>query len=336
MRKKQERSEGRQAVEDIDALYGLQGATLALLSQSANMAFRVDIPALSGSRARRYVLRLYGTEPRGYVGGADADTIRSEFAWLHALNREAGLVVPYPIPTKDGDLLAAFRAADGATQQAVLSAWVPGRFFSAGLTPLRIERVGAFMGRIHQHAASFAPPAGFMRPRWDAERLFGAGSVLDTTKLAAVYTAAERADFTALAQRAGDVMRTLGEHRAVFGLIHSDLHRNNYLFQGQEVHAIDFDECGFGYYLFYIAVTLADLRRRPSYASLHIAFLRSYRSTFTLTERDERYIDLFLMLRTVDLVNWIGSWPSPDDHPWARPYLADAVTTIRDFLANAR
>ncbi len=50
--------------------------------------------------------------------------------------------------------------------------------------------------------------------------------------------------------------RELGAQPDTFGLIHADLHQENYLFHGGMARAIDFDDCGWGFYLYDLAVTL--------------------------------------------------------------------------------
>jgi len=336
----------RRAADAVLPRYDLAGARLTLIGHAVNAVFRVDAPlalpapvgsspaspASSTGARRRFVLRVYQPASGGYVANHDTPSILSELAWVRSLRHDAGLVVLDPIPAYDGALLTEVEGDSLDPWRCVLSAWVPGRRYSTGLTPARLERVGRFMGRMHAHAAAFVPPAGFTRPRWDWERLFGAASVLDPARGGLVFDAAERDVFAALARHADGVMRALGEGPRVFGLIHSDLHQGNYLFQGGDVHAIDFDECGFGHYLFDIAVTLFALRRREDYASLRAAFLQGYCREHALTKRDEGYLETFLALRVVDFVNWIMSWTSPDDRSWGRAYLAHAGVMVRAFL----
>jgi Ser/Thr protein kinase RdoA (MazF antagonist) len=58
--------------------------------------------------------------------------------------------------------------------------------------------------------------------------------------------------------------RELGASPDVFGLIHSDLHQENYLFHRGRVRAIDFDDCGWGHFVYDLAVTLSELQHLPT------------------------------------------------------------------------
>ena len=57
-------------------------------------------------------------------------------------------------------------------------------------------------------------------------------------------------------------MQRLGQGPNVFGLIHADAHLDNVLFDGQQARLIDFDDCGFGYRIYDVAVALWELRHR--------------------------------------------------------------------------
>ena len=60
------------------------------------------------------------------------------------------------------------------------------------------------------------------------------------------------------------------------GLIHGDLHQENYLFERGTARAIDFDDCGWGFFLYDVAVTLSEIEGRPRYAELRDALLDEY------------------------------------------------------------
>ena len=71
------------------------------------------------------------------------------------------------------------------------------------------------------------------------------------------------ADAAALVARALELVWAttgkLAQTPGSFGLIHSDLHCENFLFHNGVVRAIDFDDCGWGFHLYDLAVTLWEL-----------------------------------------------------------------------------
>jgi Ser/Thr protein kinase RdoA (MazF antagonist) len=107
-----------------------------------------------------------------------------------------------------------------------------------------------------------------------------------------------------LIRRIRTVQRLLGQAPETFGLIHGDLHQENYLFDQGQVRAIDFDDCGFGHYLYDIAVTLFNLRGQDSTLLLRESFLAGYRSIRPLPSEHEQYLGTFYDLRDLQMMIW--------------------------------
>jgi Ser/Thr protein kinase RdoA (MazF antagonist) len=101
------------------------------------------------------------------------------------------------------------------------------------------------------------------------------------------------------------VLNELGYGKEVFGLIHADLHQDNYFFHRGRVRAIDFDDCGWGHYLFDLNVTLLELQHLPTYPALRTAFLSGYRRIRALPSAHEGYLDTFFALRRLQLLMWV-------------------------------
>jgi hypothetical protein len=72
------------------------------------------------------------------------------------------------------------------------------------------------------------------------------------------------------------VMSQLGEGADTARLIHADMHLGNALFWRGEVKVIDFDDSGFGYWLYDIAVPLWELRHRNDYGHFRSALIDGY------------------------------------------------------------
>src|SRR5260221_1287501 len=112
-----------------------------------------------------------------------------------------------------------------------------------------------------------------------------------------------------------------GEDR--FGLIHADVRLANLLADGDDIQVIDFDDCGFGWFMFDLATAVSFMEHDPRVPELCDAWVRGYRRVLPLPAADEAEIPTFVLLRRLQLVAWVGSHPVAD----AALQLAAAVTT---------
>ena len=160
--------------------YELESAHLTPLQHFLNTTFRVDVPSHIlkprgdvGEKPLRYALRISRS------GYQDASTIRSELLWLQAIHRDTRLVVPEPIPGRDGSLLTAVSVPGvPGPRHCALFRWVDGRFRNVRLRPVDLVQVGRFMAQLHLHVQHFTVPEGFVRKRWDIEGLQGKAGCL--------------------------------------------------------------------------------------------------------------------------------------------------------------
>jgi Ser/Thr protein kinase RdoA (MazF antagonist) len=277
------------------------------------------------------------------LDGPDVAMIRSEMAWLAALRRDTDLVVPEPVPARDGDLLAVVEA-DGVPDKraCVLYRWVDGRFLDEQLTEGHVARVGAFMARLQEHGAAFVLPPGFQRGCVDHVTAF-ARTQDDSLSPAVAERAGAVVDelspgggdrVRAVVDRARAARDAIGRGPDAFGLMHADLHQENFLFHRGRVRAIDFDDCGYGPYIYDLAVTLSELTGRAAYPALRAALLAGYRTVRPLPAEHEPFIDTFIALRAVQLMMWAVEHRSePMFRDTWRGWLADGLTSLRAAAA---
>ncbi len=143
--------------------------------------------------------------------------------------------------------------------------------------------------------------------RWDWETFFGNTMEYGGIPAAGCWDllpAPVRAQFDEIARRMRTVMARLGSEPDAFGLIHADLHLENALFDGDAVRVIDFDDCGFGYWLYDIAVPLWEYRGRPDYAEIRTALLNGYADSRELP--DVTHLDDFIATRDVAFGLWFA------------------------------
>ena len=102
------------------------------------------------------------------------------------------------------------------------------------------------------------------------------------------------------------VMMRLGDGPSQVGLIHADLHLGNALFCRGDVMVIDFDDCGFGYWLYDIAVALWELRDRDDYAQFLAALIEGYTKHRPLPPGGLAHLDDFIATREVAFGLWFA------------------------------
>jgi Ser/Thr protein kinase RdoA (MazF antagonist) len=92
-----------------------------------------------------------------------------------------------------------------------------------------------------------------------------------------------------------------------FGLVHADIRLANLLVDGEHVRVIDFDDCGFSWFMYDFATAVSFIEDHPRVPELRAAWLEGYRSTAPLDDADAAELETFVMLRRLLLVAWIGS-----------------------------
>ncbi len=299
----------RHLAEAALTAYDLGAVQITPLMHFFNTTFRIDSCSrpdnMCGEDAHaqeRYVLRIHRP------GSQDALTIQSELLWLLALRRDMDLIVPEPVLTRDGRLLTVATVAGvPEVRHCVVFRWVYGRFLRTQLGAREMERVGAFMARMHVYAERFVAPPDFFRKRWDCQGIRSEVLGTDVAQSWLHLSESQRTLLTATEQKVQRTMQTLGEGRAVFGMIHADFYERNYLFRHGEIHAIDFDGCGWGYYLFDIGVAFSTLLARSDYSALRASFLQGYRSVRPLSTEHEGLIDTFIAARLMGHILWLAA-----------------------------
>ena len=314
--------------------YAIDEPRLTALQHGDNTTFRVD--SASGDR---YVLRIHRPTRR------TVQEIRSEMVWLTFLRQETELVVPRPVPRYDGDLITV-AGVEGVPEPrtCVLLRWLPGRFVNKGLTPSHLERVGAFMARLHLSTARFDPPADFSRGRLD--NLYGKPQGIsealarqkvgnpedEETAIHQVTEACSPEDGARVEKLIGKIrqaQRAIGQGTETFGLIHGDLHQENYFFHRGQVRAIDFDDCGYGHHLYDLAVTTYEVSWRADAASLRAGLLAGYRSIHPLSLEHEQYLQTFMDLRELQVMLWTIEMR---DHPGFRDRWESWVKETLEYI----
>lgn len=281
-----------QLVADALAAYDLADAVVSPLALSNNAVLAVS------SHGRRFVLRIHRP---GYRTPYET---MSELRLLQFVATATQLAVPQPILTRDGALLTVVHDEQGQPRHADILTWLEGRVCrpGAGLGPRRAFALGAALGELHAALAQWRPDQPLVLPHWDADGLLSDTSPYRPGPLEQVFAAEERPLVAEVARRVRDVFSTLGEGADAWGVIHGDWILGNCQFRGQEPQLLDFDDCGWGLFLYDLCPLLGNLQdddaaRRA--AALRAAVLAGYRSQRPLPTAHEAFIAPLIAARHI-------------------------------------
>ena len=274
-----------------------------LLNLSENATYSVE------GGDRRYALRVHRD---GYHSAAAS---ASELSWAVAL-RDAGVAItPRPVWTRQGNCIAEVgHPALARPRAVVLFDWETGAEpdIADDLTQ-PFERLGAVTARMHRHARAWARPAGFIRPVWNFDTALGdAAPHWGRWRDGMGVTPAHAALFARTVAAIGTRLARFGSGPDKFGLVHCDLRLANLLIDGPTVKVIDFDDCGFSWFLYDAATPVSFYEHDPKVPDLIDAWVRGYRREAPLSDADAAEIPTFVMLRRLLLVAWIGSHSETD------------------------
>ena len=316
------------ALHDTLGQWGFSAAVqLRLLNLSENTVF------LAEDAGRRLVLRVHR------AGYHRLDEIASELAWIAALRDARVLDTPAPLPGIDGQLIRTLRVG-GTDRSVVAFEHVPGRSPQPQDDLIGwFTTLGAVTARLHAHARHWIRPGNFLRKSWTVETMLGppsqsGGHWGDWRQARGLSASGE-----ALLARAGAAIRTAlaryGTAPDRFGLIHGDLRLANLLVDAGRLRVIDFDDCGFGWFLYDFAASVSFFEDAPTVPALMASWVEGYRQVASLSAEDLGVLPALVLLRRMLLLAWVASHPeAPTAEAMGRAYTEGALALADQFLTR--
>jgi Ser/Thr protein kinase RdoA (MazF antagonist) len=286
------------------AHYELKSPQIAYHGWETNLFYRV-----TSSTGERFMLRIASP------GWRTLEDLQSEAMWLNALARETTLSVPRVLPSRSGEYVLPLSRSDiSKVRNATLMSWVPGRKLGHYLTPYNLEKMGELFAELHQHAASWTPPAGFTTRRFEHWLSRGEENLITGGEGSA--TIASKPDsLVTLPPRWRELLECMHSHveqayaaidRSDLRVIHCDLWHDNIKLHRGVLHPFDFEDTVWGFRAHDIAMAMLDLLQATGdglYPGLLAAFRRGYEAQMTWpTDR----IEPFQIGRLLWMINWVA------------------------------
>jgi Ser/Thr protein kinase RdoA (MazF antagonist) len=286
------------------ARWDVEPQAIDLLKYRENAVF-----AVTDTRGARVVLRIHRA---GYHTDAE---LRSEYQWMQALDA-AGIRTPPLLPARDGRLFHVV-AADGVPEprQVDVLGWVEGRQLGSveegiagdAAALARVHRtLGALAARVHVASAAWERPPGFTRHAWDAAGLVGDDPWWGRFWELAPLTAPQRRLIESARAHVAERLDAFGQAPDRYGLIHADFLPEN-LLAGDDgtIYLIDFDDAGFGWYLFELATPLFFHATEPHWEAVRDATVAGYREQRPLPDAHVALLPTFVLARGLSYLAWV-------------------------------
>ena len=277
--------------------------------QSENTVFKVE-----GLDGNTYALRVHR---KGYH---DLEELNSEHVWTSSLSN-AGLLVPEAVVTRSGEAYKTVSFLNSSEYRYVgLVKWIEGTILNDLILDLEekdvsdvYESLGKVVAKFHKATIAWEKPKDFKRHSFDTDGFLGSKPFWGRFWEAQNATTREREKLSLIRNNITESLSKLPKDINSFGMIHADLHSQNVLIQGKSLSVIDFDDSGFGWYGFDLAVAIWD---RLDFTATGCHFDIAYKSLIRgyLEERPNakdiiETIPTFLLMRTLMIIRWIEDRP---------------------------
>lgn len=279
------------------------------LRRAFGLGPNADATLISVSENASYLVREGGIplgvarlQQPGYQ--ESVDQLRSELDWVRALGSTGWVDVPRALAGADGSRVQTVAAPGGPALHVVLFEFVAGSILQDVDDATEwFTSLGVITARLHHHARTWKPPPHFTRFRWDLPELVGPaarwGDWRDADLLSAHRDLLSRAEASATAH-----VRGTARTGANFGLIHSDLRPTNVMHSGQELTVIDFDDSGFGWFMYDFAAALTFQEHLACAGAMARNWIHGYRSEAALSDSDVELGCHLSMVRTLTMLGW--------------------------------
>jgi Ser/Thr protein kinase RdoA (MazF antagonist) len=299
--------------------------SVKMINLSENATYAVEAPD-----GRKWALRVHRD------GYHSRTAIASELAWLMDLRQSGVVVTPVPVKGTDEEhIQVVAHPRMPRPRHVVLSEWETGSEPGIGenlAEPFKI--LGEVAARMHLHVQQWLRPSWFERHTWDFETTLGETKPHWGRWRDGMGVDAARAKlFGRTVELIGRRLAAYGKGTDRFGLLHCDLRLANLLIDGKAVKVIDFDDCGFGWFMYDAATPVSFYEHELQVPDLIESWKTGYRRVRALPKADEDEIGTFVMLRRLLLVAWIGSHAETDlAKSTGHPYTEGTAGLCDDYL----
>lgn len=264
---------------------------ISLLKYSENYNWLVK------TERQKYVLRL--CRPLYH----STEELMGELLWIQELEKSTDIRMPVVIKNRRGELLTQmeeyrctmFSFLNGTTLRGIDGEELLGY----------LQEIGHITAKLHRQVQEWPGVKGIIRFTWNYEDLLGKDARVGDWRNHPRLTKAERTVYEKAEQIIGEKLEKYGKNPDNYGLIHSDFNINNVLVDQENVQVLDFDDCGFGWFLYDLSTSV--LEYDEGIRDKIAAWIKGYETERKLSETDKSMIPTFIVMRKIVRIGWIAS-----------------------------
>ncbi len=288
---------------NFNRMFSLPGeAGIELLKNSENVTFTVQ------SQAERGVLRV--NRPMYHT----TEELLAELQWMEQIHLEGKLAIAKVYCGRNGSPLQTFFSPNsGIEYRCSLFSYLPGevmRRLHEGELAEKMQEIGAIAARLHEQVQRCPRLKKLNRPVWDYGSLLGENACWGSWREYPGLTQKDRKLFQAAADIIRSRLSVYGKASDRYGLIHSDLHSSNVIINRNQLQIIDFDDCGYGWFLYDLGCSVVEYSGHLE--ELTQAWLRGYQKIRRLSPVDLAEAPTFVLLRRIVRLAWLSSHSQSD------------------------
>lgn len=240
--------------------------------------------------------------------------IRSELMWIEALRCESDIHVAAVIPGLSGEKIQTVHSlVDDSLRHLVMFE------FLEGIEPTddkalfgHFTSLGNTTARMHSHSMQWLRPRNFTRREWNVDTVLTAHAAWGHWSAGPNVDSTNQPILNSLECMLIERLSRLGMGDDVYGLIHADLRTANLLLDREKIHVIDFDDCGFSWFLYDFATAVSFMEDHANMDELKGHWLEGYRLHRPLSRAHENELDTLIMFRRLALLGWLGTHADVD------------------------
>lgn len=280
----------------------LQHIQIKLLKYSENVTFLINEYNAPDQLVRKRVFRINRPE---YHSIAE---LEGEIQWMKELSTETHLTLPEVYQGKDTKAIQQINVK-GIAFTGIMFTYLEGRMveeLSGAALCKQMVQIGKILAQLHIQSQNRDAKIRIARFSWGISDFFGNearwGNWRDFSKVHGMT----KEQYALMERTEQEIIRHLkewGTSSEHYGLIHADMHCSNIMMYQGDFQIFDFDDSGYGWYLYDFGCTLVEYDNPQE---LLTYLVMGYEQIKPLSVSEKSELQMFVLLRRIVRLAWIA------------------------------